>query len=206
MAQFPRTILPEQTTDIWSPGALKDLGLTGIIQIRATLAVGWSWQETWGPLSTNDIDALALLAFVKKMWNRGEIHDITHPLIPGSGKDPNGLGTAGIQVSGGSQVGDTLLTDQWPINTPNCVRAGDVIKIGNDNAVYLVTADAGSNGTGQVDIPINPPIRTSPANLESVTTTNVNFRVTLTSGPPRFVSSVSPSYFAGLKLVFTEAL
>lgn len=205
MAQFPRTILPEQISDIWSPGALKDRGLTGIIQIRTTLAVGWSWQETWGPLSTNDVDALALMAFFKKMWNRGEIHDIVHPLVPGSGKSPNGLGTGGVLVAGASQVGDTLLTDQWPINTPLCVRAGDVIRVAGDNAVYLVTEDAGSNGSGEVNITINPPLRESPANNAAVTTTNVNFRITLMSRS-QFEGSLAPAYYTGLRAVFTEVL
>ncbi len=205
MADFPRTLLPEQISDLFSPGALKQLSHSGIIQIRATKAVGWSWSEAWGLLRISNTDHNTLRAFIKRAWNRGEIYDVTHPLVPGSGRAPNGLGTAGVLVDGAAQVGDTLLTDAWPINTPNCVRAEDAIKIAGDNAVYIVTADTASNGSGEVDIPISPPLRISPADGGAITTTGVKFRATLLSRS-RFEGSRPPLYYAGLTVVMTEAL
>ncbi len=205
MADFPRVTIPLEISDLFSPGALKELGHTGIIQIRATKQVGWSWSETFGLLNVRNPDHNNIRAFVKKAWNRGEIYDITHPLVPGSGTPPNGLGTAGIMVDGASQVGDTLLTDQWPINTPLCVRSEDVIKIDGDNAVYVVAADAGSNGVGEVSIVLNPQLRLSPGDGAAVTTTGVKFRATILSRG-RFESSRAPNYYAGLNVVHTEAL
>lgn len=205
MADFPRTVLTIESSDLFSSGALKQLSHTGLMQIRNTKQVGWSWTDVWGLLNVHNTDHNTLRAFVRKAWNRGEIYDITHPQVPGSGIAPNGLGTSGILVDGASQVGDSLLTDQWPINTPNCVRAEDAIKLAGDDAVYIVTADAGSNGVGEVTIPLNPPLRLSPVNDAAVTTTGVKFRVTIFSRS-RFEGSQSPSYYAGLTVVHTEVL
>lgn len=205
MATFPRTVLPVMSSDLWSPGALKKLSNAGIIQIRNTKQVGWSWSDQWGVLNVHNTDDNTLRAFVKRAWNRGEIYDIVHLQVPGSGIAPNGLGTAGILVDGASQVGDVLLTDQWPINTTNCVRAEDALKFAGDNAVYIVTADAGSNGAGEVSIPLSPPLRSSPANNAAVTNIGVLFRMTILSRS-QFESSRSPSYFADMTVIHTEAL
>lgn len=206
MADFPRTLPPEEISAPWLPGALKDVGHAGVIQIRATKAVGWTWKETFGLLSIRDATHMELFMFVQKMWNRGEINDFVHPLTPGSGIPPNGLGTSGVLVDGASQTGDTLLTDAWPINTPNAVRAGDVIKVAGDDAVYMVTAAAGSNGVGEVDIPILPPLRFSPANNAALTTTDVKFRMTFVADRSRFEPSRAPLYYAGLSFTVKEAL
>jgi len=207
MADFPRTILPEACSALFLPGALKELSHSGIMQIRATKAVGWSWSETLPLLSVRNSDHMTLYMFVQKMWNRGEIHEFTHPLVPGSGISRNGVGTVAVavKVKGGSQTGSNLVTDGWGNTVTNSVRAGDAIKITGDNAVYIVTADADSNGSGEVTIPISPPLRTSPDDDAVITTTNVKFRATITNRS-RFESSLAPQYYAGLSYDVVEVL
>jgi hypothetical protein len=113
MADFPRTILPESCSALFAPGALKERSHSGIMQIRATKAVGWSWNETLPLLSVRNSDHMTLYMFVQKMWNRGEIHEFTHPLVPGSGISRNGVGTGTPLVDGASQTGSSLVTDGW---------------------------------------------------------------------------------------------
>jgi hypothetical protein len=207
MADFPRTILPESCSALFAPGALKERSHSGIMQIRATKAVGWSWNETLPLLSVRNSDHMTLYMFVQKMWNRGEIHEFTHPLVPGSGISRNGVGTVAVavKVKGGSQTGSNLVTDGWGNTVTNSVRAGDAIKITGDNAVYIVTADADSNGSGEVTIPISPPLRTSPDDDAVITTTNVKFRATITNRS-RFESSLAPQYYAGMSYDVVEVL
>lgn len=202
---FPRTILPIEATGLWLPGALKHVSNSGVVQVRATLAAGWSWVETWGLLNMAKADHVGLLAYVQNAWNRGTIFEATHPLVPGSGRAPNGLGTAGVLVQGADQTGGTLVTDGWPVSTSNCVRAGDVIKVANDNAVYMVVEDADSDGAGSVSITVTPHLRTSPDDNAAVTTSDVLFRVTIASRS-QHEGSRSPTYIAGLSLTFREAL
>ena len=168
MVTFPRTVLPVTSSDLWSPGALKSLSNAGLMQIRNTKQVGWSWTDQWGILNVRNTDDNTLRSFVKKAWNRGEIYDILHPQVPGSGIAPNGLGTGTVIIKGAAQVGDVLIVDGFPINTPNCVRAEDALKFVADNAVYIVTADAGSDALGEVSIPLSPPLRLSPADNSAV--------------------------------------
>lgn len=201
---FPRIVIPEKIGRPWLPGALKDIAHSGGIQIRATKQIGWVWDEEWGPLSVKDADHNALMARIDYMWNRGIIDTITHPLVPGSGIVPNGLGGGTPVVAGASQVGDSIDTSGWSNNITNVVRAGDVLKFAGDNAVYRVRDDANSNGSGLATINITPNLRVSPANLAVVTRTGVTFRITILRRS-QFERSQSPMFFVGMGVTFMEA-
>ena len=71
-------------------------------------------------------------------------------------------------VNGASQTGSEIITDDWDVGQPLLLAAGDWIEI--DQAVYMVTADTASDGTGNATIPISPPIRRSPPDGASVVT------------------------------------
>lgn len=207
MAVFPAAPAPITVGDLWGSGALKDVGPSGLIQLRPTKAAGWSWNQTWGLLSVRSFVHMELIAFLDRAWNRGEIFDVTHPLVPGSGTSPNGLGTSGVLVDGAAQLvgAISLITDGWPVSTQDVTRAGDVIKIAGDSAVYLVTARVSSNGAGGAEVPITPPLRKSPADDAAVTTTEVTFRAVLAERS-QFEASRLPLYHEGYSVVFTEAL
>jgi hypothetical protein len=172
---FPRDVLPEQVTSLGTPGAVKRRTNSGLVQIRAITAIGWSWKEQFGLLRVTEFEHMELMAFVKKAWHSGETFKIRHPIQPGSGILPNGLGTANVMVVGAGQTGNSVLTDGWPADTENCVVVGDVISIAGEVAVYMVTATADSDGAGEVTISVNPPLRSSPANTAIVKTTDVDF-------------------------------
>lgn len=205
MATFPRTRLPERVGLPWLPGALKERSQAGLLQIRNTKQVGWTWTEEWNLLSVRDSDDMALIAFITKMWNRGEIHDFTHPLLPGSGLSRNGTGTGTPVVNGASQTGDTLAIDGWGASQSNVMRAGDVFTVAGDNAVYMVGEDADSNGSGEVTLNISPALRVSPADGAALTISGVTFRATCLNRS-QFEGSESPQYYGGLTLTITEAL
>lgn len=71
-------------------------------------------------------------------------------------------------VNGASQTGSEIITDGWDISQPLLLAAGDWIEI--DQAVYIVTADVSSDGSGNATIPVSPPIRRSPPDGASVVT------------------------------------
>lgn len=200
---FPRTVAPMQVSRPWLPGALMDMAHSGGIQIRATKQVGWAWEEKWPPLHVGNADDMALLAQIDYMWNRRAIETITHPLIPGSGRAPNGAGGGSPLVDGAAQTGGALVTDGWPNNIPNVVRAGDVVSLAGDNIVYENRTDASSNGSGQATLNLVPNLRVSPANDAVITTTGVTYRVII-MGRSRFEGSRAPDYFAGMTVIFTE--
>ena len=206
MATFPRTRLPERVGALWLPGAMKEMSHSGLLQIRSTKQVGWSWTEEWNLLSARNAADMGLMAFITRTWNRGEIHEFTHPLTPGSGLTKNGIGTGTVLVNGGSQTGGTLVTNGWTGGvTVNAVRAGDVVKIAGDNAVYMVDTDADADLSGNLTMNITPPLRVSPANAAAVTISGVTFRATIMSRS-QHEGSQAPQYYGGMSIMLSEAL
>ena len=203
MATFPRTVSPESVSALFTPGALIQKTHTGVQQIRATKAAGWSWTEDFPPLNSGVNTDMALYAFILKAHARGEIHEFTHPLTPGSGRAKNGIGTGTVLVMGAAQVYDTINVDGFGNNQTDAVVAGDVLKIAGDNAVYMATANASSDGVGAASI--HMPLRISPADGASVTLTGVTFRATI-PGRAQFPNSQAPVYFAGMSITVSEAL
>ena len=203
--QFPRDILPERVTALATPGAVKRRTNAGLLQIRSITAIGWSWREEWGLLRVTNVEHMELMTFVKKAWHAGESFKIRHPIQPGSGIPPNGIGTPNIMVVGAGQVGNSVLTDGWPVDTANCVVVGDVISISGEVAVYMVTATADSDGSGEVTIEVNPPLRSSPANNAVVKTTDVDFIGTIMTRS-KFEPNAAPTSYGGYSIRVEEAL
>lgn len=82
---------------------------------------------------------------------------------------PSGVATGTPQINGAAQTGGTLLTKGWTISQTGILLAGDYIGFGDE--LKIVTADANSDGAGLATVSIEPPIRTSPADSASITTT-----------------------------------
>ena len=205
---FPEPIVaPRTVSDLWSAGPLRDVGPSGLIQTRSTKAAGWSWQQRWGLLNIRNLGHMELITFLERAWDRGIIFTIKHALVPGSGLPPNGLGSSGVLIKDAGQlVGNTtILTQNWPTSIADIVRGGDVIKIGGDSTVYLVTATVSSDSSGEVTLPISPPLRKSPVADATVMTTDVTFRAVVTARS-KFEGSRRPVYFDGYAVTLQEAL
>ena len=202
---FPRVVEPERASGLFNPGAVKRRTNAGLTQIRSITGIGWSWEEVYPLLRVTDPDHAELMAFVKDAWHAGKIFLAVHPLRPGSGIAPNGLGTVNVLVKGGGQVGASVLTDGWPSSTAGCVVVGDVIQVAGEVAVYVVTATAASNAAGEVLVRLNPPLRSTPADNAPVATTGVQFQVTILDRS-RFEAARPPNLYGGYRVTFAEAL
>jgi hypothetical protein len=72
-------------------------------------------------------------------------------------------------VDGGSQTGSTLVTDGWAAST-TVLKKGDYFSVNSE--LKRVTADAITNGSGQVTISFKPALRSSPSNNAAITVQN----------------------------------
>jgi len=79
--------------------------------------------------------------------------------VPGTSSLLSGYAGAAGLVNGGSQSGSSLVTDGWSINTL-VLREGDYFTVNDE--LKVCTADATTNGTGQVTVSFKPALRTSP--------------------------------------------
>src|SRR5262245_1565178 len=206
MASFPRTIKPARITPFRVGTGLVARGQTGKDQLRSVIHMGVEWDEVWPPMFRGQPDVEALLAFIQDNYNRVVIFDITHLNTPGSGRAPNGAGGGVPLVNGASQSGISLATDAWSNNITNVVRAGDVIRIAGLSPLYLITADANSNGAGQASLAISPPLVTgsSPADNAAITRVGctLNAYISAVTLPPSSLGD----YVDGVSVTFREAL
>lgn len=93
---------------------------------------------------------------------------IVPPELPDGGPT-SGYSGANPLVEGGSQVGSTLSCDGVP-NSTLIVKKGDFMHVDTaaGRELKIITADATSDGTGDVDLPIFPPLKAAPANNATV--------------------------------------
>lgn len=112
---------------------------------------------------------------------------------PASGES-NGL------VMGASQSGTSLVCDGFSNNTL-ILSAGEWFQVGNE--MKLVTADATSNGSGEVTFNFKPALRVSPANNDAVILNSPVFLLRLTSIPSRSTDGLKMGEFV---VSFEEAV
>ena len=89
--------------------------------------------------------------------------------VPGTSTPLSAYGGAVGLVNGGSQTGSTLVTDGWA-NSTLVLREGDYFTVNDE--LKICTADATTNGSGQVTISFKPTLRTSPADNAPLTISN----------------------------------
>lgn len=107
--------------------------------------------------------------------------------------------TAGAQggtplSNGATQSGASIITDGWTAAAANRLKAGDVITFAGVNAVnpvtkastgrlqqFVVTADAASDGSGNLTVAISPSIVTSGTTQNCSTTVADNSAITVTA-------------------------
>lgn len=85
--------------------------------------------------------------------------------VPGySGPSTNYSGTQGA-VKGASQLGESVTTDNWTINTP-IMNRGDYFNLGSE--LKMCMADVSSDGIGEATILFEPTLGNSPADDSSI--------------------------------------
>ena len=132
--------------------------LTGAIQTAERAGGRWRLIIEW-VVSGADRDALeGLLSRLNGMQHR--------LALPMFGHTVRGAWSGTPVVDGASQTGYSLNLRGGGLSVTNYARAGDFFSF--DNCVRMVTADADTDGSGDVTLEIWPPIRTSPADATAV--------------------------------------
>lgn len=134
--------------------------LSGAIQTVSRKGSYWKTTMTFSNLT--GAQRSVLQAFISKL--DGQTHRMR---IRDYGSVRYGNASSGSPVvKGASQTGSTLLADGASLSTSAYFAAGDYISFNNE--LHMVTADVDSDGSGNLAIPLAPPIRKSPDDNESI--------------------------------------
>lgn len=159
----------------------------------------WAFELVWPTLRRSEI--ATLVAFLEQQRDEYSTFTFVLPRIS-SARGALG-GTPLVNHGGGYAIGATSIAlDGASNNVSGWVLAGDFVKFAGHAKVYRVTADANSNGSGQVTAAIWPPLHAAVADNEAATLTDVPF--TVRQAGPMGPYSVEPGLFSQFEASFIE--
>jgi hypothetical protein len=141
-------------------------------QARSVGAQRWALTLAFAPMRRDDF--APVWAFL--VAQRGQFGTFTYAL-PGHERRGTWAGTP--LVKGASQTGRSVLTDGFSVGAT--VKAGDFVKFSGHSKIYLVTADATADGSGNLTLAIEPALVTSPADNDPILSSGFSFTVALAS-------------------------
>lgn len=168
---------------------------SGKRQARAVGSHMWKFKLDYPPMTRATFAPLD--AFL--VAQRGQYATFTFVLF--GHESPLGIATGTPLVKGASQTGRSVTTDGWTINQTGILKAGDFIKFGGHSKVYMITADANSDGSGNATLTIEPALMTSPSDNEAITASNVPFTCALASDSSAGTGEAPQLYRASVELV-----
>ena len=137
--------------------------LTGKLQVLEL--TGAKWYATYSLPPLTKAQAGEWIAFLTKLRGQANSFFAYDP----ARKTAQGTPTGTPLVNGASQTGNSLITDGWS-NATLVLKMGDYIAVdATQRQLYMVVADATTNGSGQVTLTIEPSIRVSPENNAGIT-------------------------------------
>jgi hypothetical protein len=124
---------------------------------------GQRWRATWTLPPMSKANAAPWIAFFMKL--KGTVNTFT-------ASDPDwqtnlGAWSGTPLVKGASQTGNSLIIDGCTAGVTGWAKAGDYFNV--SGKLRRVTADANSNGSGEVTLSFEPPIYTAPADNAAIT-------------------------------------
>ena len=133
--------------------------LTNAVQTANRKGSLWKVSLTFNNLQTGDrADLQAFLTKLNGQEHRFNLHDHAYSM--------RGTGGGTPLVNVGSQTGASIVLDGATASVTNWLRAGDYLSF--NNQLFMATSDVNSDGSGNVTVPIAPPIRTSPSDNTAV--------------------------------------
>ncbi len=150
--------------------------LSGKRSVKQFAAQYFSFSVQLPPM--NQSDFMPFYAFLTKQKGSFGSFTFEYPL-DNQGADKGQTDILVNALSGLSIGSSTIAMDGFTASTTGVLKAGDFIKFANDTKIYMVTADANSNASGEADILIEPPLQDALVNNEAVTVNKPSFKVAL---------------------------
>ena len=157
-------------------------------QVRKFGGHAWAFRAIYPPMTRATF--APVMAFIAAQ--DGEFESFTMVLPQFSTPQGDISGSTPL-VNGASQTGGSLITDGWQASTL-VLKAGDIFAVAGNTKVYMVTADATSDGSGNLTLTFHPDLVDSPADGAALTVSAVPFTMALINEAQEFAISTALHY------------
>jgi hypothetical protein len=165
--------------------------------IQVSELTGARWYATFNLPPMKKDNALEYIGFLQRL--QGRVHsffgyDANH-------RSPSGtIAGSTLLVNGADQTGTSLILDGGA-NSTLVLKAGDFFSVNNE--LKMVTANATTDGSGDVTVNFVPSLRSSPSDDASITTVNPVCTMKLTGDSTTYSINTSSIYgisFSGVEV------
>jgi len=135
----------------------------------------WKFSASYPPMTRTTF--APVYAFIIKQRSQKETFTIVPPVISSArGHEVNNVAVNGVHSAGDT----TIAVDGHHNNSAGAFLAGDLVKFGGHNKVYMIVENVDPSGNAST-LTIEPPLQSALADDEAITYDNVPFTVRLTN-------------------------
>ena len=177
---FPSSPEPSSINIKSNQTTMVSVSISGRRQARQLQNQRWSMEVGFPPMTRSEF--APIMAFIVSQRGKKESFQFTPVIID----DALGVETGTVLVNGVHAVGDTTIAmDAFAADGSGRFKAGDFIKFGGHNKVYMVVSDVTSSSNAAT-VTIEPPLTTALSDNDTVVYDSVPFTVALSNDIQEF--------------------
>ena len=195
---FPSSPEPSSINIKSNQTTMVSVAISGRRQARQLQNQRWSMEVGFPPMTRSEF--APIMAFIVSQRGKKEIFQFTPVIID----DALGVETGTVLVNGSHSVGDTTIAmDAFAADGSGRFKAGDFIKFGGHNKVYMVVSDVTSSSNAAT-VTIEPPLTTALSDNDTVVYDSVPFTVALSNDIQEF--GIPSDAFFRYEMKFIEVI
>ena len=177
---FPSSPEPSSINIKSNQTTMVSVAISARRQARQLQNQRWSMEVGFPPMTRSEF--APIMAFIVSQRGKKESFQFTPVIID----DALGVETGTVLVNGVHAVGDTTIAmDAFAADGSGRFKAGDFIKFGGHNKVYMVVSDVTSSSNAAT-VTIEPPLTTALSDNDTVVYDSVPFTVALSNDIQEF--------------------
>tara|TARA_E500000305_G_scaffold106956_1_gene106275 strand:- start:317 stop:916 length:600 start_codon:yes stop_codon:yes gene_type:complete len=195
---FPSSPEPSSINIKSNQTTMVSVSISGRRQARQLQNQRWSMEVGFPPMTRSEF--APIMAFIVSQRGKKESFQFTPVIVD----DALGVETGTVLVNGVHAVGDTTIAmDAFAADGSGRFKAGDFIKFGGHNKVYMVVSDVTSSSNAAT-VTIEPPLTTALSDNDTVVYDSVPFTVALSNDIQEF--GIPSDAFFRYEMKFIEVI
>jgi len=195
---FPSSPEPSSINIKSNQTTMVSVSISGRRQARQLQNQRWSMEVGFPPMTRSEF--APIMAFIVSQRGKKESFQFTPVIVD----DALGVETGTVLVNGAHTVGDTTIAmDAFAADGSGRFKAGDFIKFGGHNKVYMVVSDVTSSSNAAT-VTIEPPLTTALSDNDTVVYDSVPFTVALSNDIQEF--GIPSDAFFRYEMKFIEVI